>query len=394
MEWAVWAVWEEWAASKPLSLLCSAPKMATKKPRSPLWRSGLFFGLEERFSLTMLGSMSSSQPLFYWEMYSSQRLMELRFKDLELRIKGSRLEPFIEQLYVELSAQGLRFRPHVWISDEWFSPDGVPGIAIPFYLFHRRLAQLERAELFEVKGWSGQECMKLLRHEAGHAIDNAFGLRRIRRRQKLFGLSSEAYPTFYSYRSDGNRFVRHLNPGYAQAHPDEDWAETFAVWLNPRSNWRKLYKGKVAYAKLELIDELMSSLRGRSPLTRGREKPGQLSLDARKMGDYYKAKRERLLSLHSRIKLKTPQNLYCSSSAKGSRSLALDFWVSEQPAISQKVSSLTGQHAFVVERLLDRELERVAKRGLYLKLPWEEAKEAVIGQLSAEVLCGKQPIAM
>ena len=31
---------------------------------------------------------------------------------------------------------------------------------------------------------------------------------------------------------------------YAASHPEEDFAETFAVWLTPRSNWRQSFPGR------------------------------------------------------------------------------------------------------------------------------------------------------
>ena len=41
---------------------------------------------------------------------------------------------------------------------------------------------------------------------------------------------------------------------YAQKHPDEDWAETFAVWLEG-GPWRRRYRDwQVALAKLEYVD--------------------------------------------------------------------------------------------------------------------------------------------
>ena len=119
----------------------------------------------------------------------------------------------------------------------------MPGVAIPFYLAHPRLARLEFAQMLEVEGGTPEWCMRILRHEAGHALDNAYGLRRRRRRQQLFGLSSKPYPEYYTPRPYSRSFVLHLEPWYAQSHPDEDFAETFAVWLTPDSPWRTRYAG-------------------------------------------------------------------------------------------------------------------------------------------------------
>ena len=66
--------------------------------------------------------------------------------------------------------------PHAWLSDEWFSPDNTPGIAIPFYLAHPRLMRLERRQILEVEGGTASECLRILRHETGHVVQHAYRL--------------------------------------------------------------------------------------------------------------------------------------------------------------------------------------------------------------------------
>ena len=189
----------------------------------------------------------------------------VRICDLPIKIRRSFLEPHIKRLYEELNTRGIRFKPHVWLSEEWFSPDGVPGIAIPFYLAHPRLMQLERKQMLEVEGGTDTECMRILRHEAGHALDTAFRLHFKRRWRELFGSFAQAYPNFYKPKPRSRNYVLHLRAWYAQAHPAEDFAETFAVWLTPRSRWRRRYKGWTALHKLEYIDESMKDLAGTKP---------------------------------------------------------------------------------------------------------------------------------
>ncbi|MCB0335766.1 MAG: hypothetical protein KDD62_05650, partial [Bdellovibrionales bacterium] len=107
---------------------------------------------------------------------NNEQLLALRFCDLKISIKGSKMEEYINQLYSELEAKGLRFRPHFWIGKEWFAADGEPGIAVPFYLIHNRLRRLEQSMMLEVEGGTKSECMRILRHETGHAIDFAYRL--------------------------------------------------------------------------------------------------------------------------------------------------------------------------------------------------------------------------
>jgi hypothetical protein len=149
----------------------------------------------------------------------------------------------IGQLRAELEERGLRFPLHFYISDEWFTPDGATAIAVPFYLAHPRLEKLEETQMFEVEGGEHEWGMRILRHEAGHAIDNAYKLRTRRARRETFGLPSRAYPEFYTPRPYSKSFVLHLDAWYAQSHPDEISQETFAVWLTPNSEWAQRYKG-------------------------------------------------------------------------------------------------------------------------------------------------------
>src|SRR5262245_40979552 len=83
---------------------------------------------------------------------SEAKLLQLRLKDLKVKVEGTWLERCVRNLHDELDQRGIRFKPHVWISDEWFSPADTPGIAIPFYLAHPRLLQLERKMIIDVEG--------------------------------------------------------------------------------------------------------------------------------------------------------------------------------------------------------------------------------------------------
>ena len=187
---------------------------------------------------------------YSWSHLPEKELLALRFKDLGLSIGGTWLEECWRDLLDELKAQRLEVRPHAWLSEEWFSPDNTPGIAFPFYLAHPRLARLERKMLHEVEGGKRAECMQILRHEAGHVIQHAYGLHRRKRWKELFGHSSKRYPSSYQPNPASKNYVQHLRRWYAQSHPDEDFAETFAVWLTPRSAWRKRYADWPALEKL------------------------------------------------------------------------------------------------------------------------------------------------
>src|SRR4030081_2498881 len=191
-------------------------------------------------------------------------LLKVQIKDLGLRLEGSMLEKYIAQLYRELAARGLsRFRPPCYLSDEWACPDREPIIGIPFYLADPKLAALEQA-VNDIE--DEREIMMYLRHEAGHAFNYAYELYKTPEWRDLFGPFRRPYRDDYRPVPFSRRFVRHIAGWYAQKHPDEDFAETFAVWLTPRSGWRKRYKGWGARAKLRYVDRMARRFREVEPV--------------------------------------------------------------------------------------------------------------------------------
>jgi hypothetical protein len=225
-----------------------------------------------------------------WVRLSDEELLKLHFRDLHLSVDHSVIQAHVHRLYEELQARGLKFRPHVWFSEEWFSPDGVPGIAVPFYLAHPRLMRLERNIMGEVEGGNARWFMRILRHEAGHAIDNAYRLRRRKCWREVFGPASRRYPDRYRARPGSRRYVHHLGDWYAQAHPTEDFAETFAVWLTPRSAWRKRYAEWPAVRKLHVVDQLMQEVRELRAPVRNRDRVEPIEYNTRTLAQHYRRK--------------------------------------------------------------------------------------------------------
>jgi hypothetical protein len=221
---------------------------------------------------------------------SEEELLAIRIKDLPIRIEGTWLEDCVKQLYAELDAKGLVFHPECYLADEWLTPEGEVAVGIPFYLAHPALIKLERRMMLEAEGEGKSWCMQLLRHEAGHAFSYAYNLHKRRDWQKIFGSSKEKYGDTYKFKPYSKSYVRHLDGFYAQYHPDEDFVETFAVWLTPDADWQQKYQGWKALDKLQFVDRLMSQIKGVKPLKpKGKKLWQQKSLTIT-LEHYYKKK--------------------------------------------------------------------------------------------------------
>src|SRR5262252_5247195 len=290
---------------------------------------------------------------FAWVSLPDEELLQLRLKDLDVRFEGTWLAGCLQDLHAELEQRGLTIRPHAWISSEWFSPSDTPGIAIPFYLAHPRLMRLERKMIIDVEGGSVPECMRILRHEAGHALQVSFQLHRRRRWQELFGRSSTRYPDYYRPNPASRRYVQHLPLWYAQSHPDEDFAETFAVWLMPRSNWRKRYAGWPALKKLEYVDELMAEIAGQKPLVTRRLRVEPLSQLTQTLAGHYEKKRTHYAIDYPKIYDRDLRRIF-SADPKHRRSPAASAFLRRNRAkIRQIVSKWTGEYQLTLDSVFD-----------------------------------------
>jgi Putative zinc-binding metallo-peptidase len=307
-----------------------------------------------------------------WEDWPRERLLDLRIRELGLRLEGTWLEERVDALYHELAQRDIALRPHCWLSDEWFSPRNVPGIAIPFYLAHPRLIRLERSMVLEAEGASVVECMRILRHEAGHAIQHGYRLHRRAGFQRLFGKSSTKYPTSYRPNPSSRRYVQHLRAYYAQAHPDEDFAETFAVWLQPRARWRKRYDGWPALRKLEYVDELMEALAGTKPPVRTRERVAPSSQLAVTLREYYDEKRAFYAVDYPSTYDHELCRVFSNAPRHANRELAARFITRNAKEIRALVARWTGESEFTIDQLLQDMIAR--SRRLKLRVPGGEGQ--------------------
>lgn len=202
------------------------------------------------------------------ESWSEEReqLLLRKINELGLKLEGTRLEGLVNRLYLEMDEAGIRFKPKVYLSDEWGCPEATPIIGIPFYLADEKLSRLEDEMMEGIEAESDDEVLGYLRHEAGHAFNYAYKLYETEKWHELFGPYSRPYPDDFQPNPFSRNFVRHIAGWYAQKHPDEDFAETFAVWLRPGANWREEYRDWGCYKKLLYVARTVKELGQTDPL--------------------------------------------------------------------------------------------------------------------------------
>ena len=201
---------------------------------------------------------------------SFQAILNTNVKELDLRPEGTLRECLI-QLRHELKNRHISFFPHFYLGEEpWGCIDRTGSIEIPFYLANSRLRRI--AEKYYLS-YSKDEMMMILRHETGHAINYAYKLWIRDDWKNVFGKIRKKYHEFYHYDHFSKNYVKYLHyvghPHYAQKHPDEDFSETFAVWLDPGSKWKWNYRNwKGALNKLQYVDRLFrrEKIAARRPL--------------------------------------------------------------------------------------------------------------------------------
>jgi hypothetical protein len=283
-------------------------------------------------------------------------------RDLGLAIRGSQLERLVEQLYRELEQKGLtKFRPLCYLTDEWGCPSGEPVIGIPFYLANTDLAHLEK-EMNDLE--DTREVVMYLRHEAGHAFNYAYKLHRTPEWKQLFGSFRRPYHDNYRPIPFSRNFVRHLAGWYAQKHPDEDFAETFAVWLTPRSAWRKRYRGWGAMAKLQYMNRIARELGNLDPLRRrGRT---DITVDEMEgtVAEFYQRTNDHVpledLALDSDLR-----DIFKTSRRRKTARPAHEFLDAHRKSVVDTVAYWTGAQRPLIKKLIEVIEKRLSELGLF-----------------------------
>ncbi|OFW37947.1 MAG: hypothetical protein A3F70_03275 [Acidobacteria bacterium RIFCSPLOWO2_12_FULL_67_14] len=320
-----------------------------------------------------------------WVDLDDEALLDVRMADLPLEIEGT-LAARLNQLRSELDAGGIAFPVHFYLSDEWFTPDGSTAVAVPFYLAHPRLARLEEAQMLEVEGGEHEWCMRILRHESGHAVDNAYRLRLRQQRRRIFGSPARPYPEFYTPKPYSKRYVLHLDAWYAQSHPDEDFAETFAVWLTPTSEWRQRYAGWPALKKLEYMDALMRSIRGKPPRVLNAADVDPLRRLRKTLRQHYRNKRRYYGLDHPGFYDRDLRRLFSESPEYAGNITAAQFLSRIRRPMRRLVSGWTGIYQYTIDQVLEDMIARSRELRLRLAVPEEQARQEFAVLLTVQAM--------
>lgn len=321
-----------------------------------------------------------------WAELGDEDLLNWRICDLKLRIEGSELLARVSRLHEELEHHGIRFRPRCYLATEWLCPDKVPAVGLPFCLAHPRLRQLEQSMMLEVEGGTDKTCMQLLRHETGHALNYAYRLYRRTRWRELFGpFSSEYNVREYYPRPYSRQFVSHLPDHYAQAHPDEDFAETFAVWMTPGLKWREKYRDWPALRKLLYVDHLVNEIATRPPEVPDGPLLWPVSRVRSTLRTYYRRKRQEWSDAYPGYYDPDLRRLF----ADEGEVRAARFLSEHRRHLVRLVAHWTRARKYNIDELLRRLIRRSRELSLYLK---EDDQQALVtlGVYLATMVCDRR----
>ena len=315
-----------------------------------------------------------------WTTWDEERsaLLGRKISELGLSIYGSRVERLVDTLYAELQARGISFRPTVYLSDQWGCPDGTPLIGVPFYLVDPRLEQIEAEMSAGVE--NDDESMRYMRHECGHALNYAFKLYERSDWRAVFGQFSRPYRERYRADPFSRDYVRHILGWYAQKHPDEDFAETFAVWLTPDRDWRREYAGWPALGKLEYVECVVREVATVQPVP---AVPAEDDLPVEAMrytvAEHYAASEDRVPIGDERQFDTDLRRIFMSAADAPGGEAAQWFIRRHYREIVSRISYWTSESPSVVRSLVDH----LARRGEALELHVGGLEAATLVELTA-----------
>jgi hypothetical protein len=240
--------------------------------------------------------------------------------------------------------------------------------------------RLEKAHMLEFDGNTVETRMKLLRHETAHALANAFRLHLKQSWRRRFGRASKVYPESYLPRPYSRNYVLHLDNWYAQSHPAEDWAETFAVWLDPDSRWREKYRDWPALKKLDYVDGLMKEIVGHSSPVRTKKQIESTTTLRITLREYYAEKQTRLQQDLPRFHEQQLRQIFPAAGGRKNERAAHFIRRLRREAIST-VARWTSDSRYRINLTIEDMIHRCEEMNLHASRDREETKVALIASL-------------
>jgi hypothetical protein len=301
-------------------------------------------------SQAFTGGLSSFQE-------KTQRAIPIR--DLGLTIPGTPLEPILATFEREIQDAGItKLHPRFYLSTEWGVPYETIAIAIPFYLARPELTLLQAEQVCHVEGSGPKDILRYLRHEMGHVVNYAYRLHESKEWIERFGQMNRPYEEEYRPRPFSREFVHHLPGWYAQKHPDEDWAETFAIWLTPGLDWRQQYgKWPGAMRKLEYCARTMAEVIAIDPVVTKTELDGDVASLSMSLEQYYRDSKGSLADRPQELD-EMLETIFADADKNGIRLAASDLIRKLERELPASVFQWTGHMPERTRWLLDAMAER------------------------------------
>lgn len=305
------------------------------------------------------------------------KYLDVPISELSSKISGNFLK-LIKQVEAEAARKKIKFKPEYYLGIGWGCVNKSVSIEIPFWFQNETLTAIEDEMAYD--GVENESEIKMgLRHEFGHALNYAYKLYLDAEWRKLFGNFNKKYSDYYRFNPWSKRHVKHLPDYYAQKHPDEDWAETFAVWLTPGSNWRRIYAKTPALQKLLYVDKKMDEIAGKEPLNKRIKRDAPIEKARMTIREFYGADdedispSEQLLEDVEAMRRIFPNGFRTKRNLKDAWKLIHKF----SPLVSQKLSEELNIPQHSANRVL-RLLESICKT-YDLKTRQGEEEEKIIG---------------
>jgi hypothetical protein len=263
-----------------------------------------------------------------------------------------------------MDAAGLTFRPYYWLSDEWFTPDGVPGIAIPFYLGHPRLAKLEFAQMLEVEGRRPRRVHADSPARVGHAIDN-------RLRAAAAAAAATAcsvtrgieYPEYYTPKPYSKSYVQHLDHWYAQSHPDEDFARDVRRLARPELHVGEPLRRLAGAAEAGVHGSPDAELARARPRVSSKRRMDPLPRLKKTLGEHYGRSASTTGSITRFLRQRSRQSVLERTGVR-EESVAARFVRRIRREVRSTVASFTDSYQYTIDQLIETIIDRCRELNL------------------------------